>query len=113
MALHVARLDPAEQHYTRTATVIGPGLVLLDVRTVAAYASSNDLHWRLADGKKPPLDIALDIAFDTAFDIALDADTGAFLRLAFFISHEEIPVVSATHTPPPIVQGGVLCDLSL
>lgn len=100
MPMKVAQIDTREQPYNRRATPVGPGLVLLEIETSATYDSGNVVHWLLADGNKPP------------FDIAVHAEIGRFLRLVFFVSHETIPQATAAPVALPSVQGGVLFDLS-
>ena len=71
---------PTAQAPLRTAERMTPrGLVLWTIAVDPDASPRDRVHWRLADGRKPPL------------DIALNRTTGAFQELTFFIQDETIP----------------------
>lgn len=76
MKLKLERIDTNRLTIQREFEEMGQGLLLVRVASVPKYPTP--LHWRLVDGKKPPL------------DISLNPSTGVFDSLKFFFMDEKI-----------------------
>jgi hypothetical protein len=100
-SLRIAEVIDRPLPVKRAMELIGEGLVLINVYRDAPYGPADVVHWRLGDGRKPPL------------DIWIDARSGAFLELTFFVSHEAIPRRPAPLPLPSAKEGQVLFDISL
>jgi|SRR5579871_1597822 hypothetical protein len=94
MALRMISTQPQQTAPVRTAEkMTSRGMVLWTITADPAARPVNRIHWRLADGKKPPL------------DVAINRQTGLFQELTFFIQ-DEVVLRTTDHPAPTERQAG-------